>query len=138
MMCACMPVIFVMFKGVAQNTLSWAAKLKSWTTRSKSDVEMQPYVEVEHGNLPQVPRGTLRGLRSFMQRVHRSRPTDTGLMLTQPSHGEVLTYVSTDYDYHTHLARQDGSIAGGPSSKKWQLSRTYKPSDKGPDASHNG
>lgn len=60
-MCGCMPVVFVMFKGVTQNTLKWESKLRSWTARSKSDIEMQPYTEVENGSLPQVPRGTLGG-----------------------------------------------------------------------------
>lgn len=123
-MCACMPVVFVMFKGVTQNTLKWESKLRSWTARSKSDIEMQPYTEVENSSLPQVPRGTLGGLRSFIQSVHRSRPTDTQLMLTQPSQGEVLTYVSADYDYHTRLGQPGAKIVEGSSSKEWQLSRT--------------
>lgn len=137
-MCGCMPVVFVMFKGVTQNTLKWASKLRSWTARSKSDIEMQPYTEVENGSLPQVPRGTLGGLRSFIQRVHRSRATDTQLMLTQPSQGEVLTYVSADYDYHTHLGRPGGKIAEGSSSREWQLSRTYNPSCQDPEISRSG
>ncbi|KUI66481.1 hypothetical protein VM1G_02343 [Cytospora mali] len=124
--CACMPVVFVLFKGAAVETASWVAKLRSWSSRSrnKTDIEMQPCTEEGKVLLPSVPRGTLTGLRSFMRGAGRSRPADTQVSSKEVSHEEVLTYVSADYDYHTQL-RQPNPPSTDSSSRKQQLLRTY-------------
>ncbi|TGJ80419.1 hypothetical protein E0Z10_g8347 [Xylaria hypoxylon] len=128
-LCACMPVVFVVFKGIGSKTASLAAKLRSWTTRNKSDTDMKPYSTVEEASLPSIPGGTLHGLQSFMRRALRSRQTDTRLTLTPSTHGEVLTYVSADDDYHAHLQRPGTHmpIRDGQGSKTWELHRAYGP-----------
>ncbi|ROW14974.1 hypothetical protein VPNG_03462 [Cytospora leucostoma] len=125
--CACMPVVFVLFKSFAAETRSWAARLRSWTTRGKTDLEMLSHSGIADADLPRIPKGTVTGLRNFMRGAHSSSLLDTHMTLMQAAPGEVLTYVSVDYDYHTQLRQPDTNTTGSP-SKSWTLHRTYEPS----------
>ncbi|KAI1121345.1 hypothetical protein F5Y10DRAFT_282568 [Nemania abortiva] len=116
-MCACMPVVFVLFKDFAATTLSWAAKLRSWTSRGKSATRIQSASEVENPQLPIVPKGTLSGLKSYIRRAYLSTSARSRAVSTQASDGELLTYVSSDYDYHTYMARPEARATAGPPSK---------------------
>lgn len=118
-----MPVIFVLFKGVTKTSLSWISKLRYLTrhpsapSHPQSDVQMLRYEQVgdEH-KLPQVPKGTLTGLRSCMRNKNRTTPAvgdDTTVALQSGGGGEMLTYVSADYDYHRQL--KIGAVGGGGS-----------------------
>ncbi|GAP82405.1 putative integral membrane protein [Rosellinia necatrix] len=129
LLCACMPVVFVVFKGFGSKTVSWAAKIRSWTTRSKFDTDMDLYSAVEEGSLPSIPRGTLHGLRSFVRRAYRTGHTDTELTLTPSTQGEVHTHVSVDDEYHAHLQRPHAPAASrdGQGLKTWRLHRVYGP-----------
>ncbi|KAI1408106.1 hypothetical protein F5Y13DRAFT_205087 [Hypoxylon sp. FL1857] len=130
-MCACMPVVFVLFKGITLETASWVAKLRFWTHRNRRDIEMQSYVAVNEDHLPQVPTGTLGGLKSFMRRAYHSRAGETQLTLTPSTHGEFLTHVSADDEYHAHLQKPgSGNLKrDGQATKRWELQRTYGPAN---------
>lgn len=64
--------------------------------------------------LPQVPRGAMTGLRSFVRNVGRSRPLPaTTATRTQqddyaPQTDVMLTMMSADYDYHGHIRNDSG------------------------------
>lgn len=110
-----MPITFVLFRVVAVETISWAAKLRSWTTGSKTEIELPPYHNAKHTSLPMVPKGTMTGVKSFMRRVYRSKPGDSHLTSSQPTDGDMLTYVSADYDYHNHLGGRGTQVKDTPS-----------------------
>lgn len=120
-----MPITFVLFKIIAVETISWASKLRSWTTRSKTEIELPSYHNVKNTSLPMVPRGTMTGVKSFMQRIYRSKPGDSHLTSSQPADGELLTYVSAEYDYHNHLEGRGPRVEDTPSSRPRQPSQTY-------------
>lgn len=119
-----MPVVFVLFKGAVAETRTWVAKLRSWTARSKMDLEMQSYSEVDKIHPPSTPGGTISGVKTCVQGAHHWSPGNTHETLIQTTHGQVLTYVSAEYDYHTHLRHPDTQNQSD-SSKSWQLTRTY-------------
>ncbi|KAI1760117.1 hypothetical protein GGR53DRAFT_102855 [Hypoxylon sp. FL1150] len=130
-MCTCRPVVFILFEGLALETASWAAKLRSWTNRNEGDIEMQSYMAIDYRLLPQVPKGTLSGLKSFMRKAYHSSPGDIQLTLSPSTAGEVITYVSADDDYHSHLQRPGAgnSSRNSQASKRWELHRTYGPAN---------
>lgn len=129
-----MPVIFVLFKGLMEKSASWVSKL--WSSRfssrrggggdPKSSFDPStgatsrsgnPYKEVgnrrdDGGLLPQVPRGALTGLRSFVRNVGRSRPLPaTTRNATTNTQGDdvMLTMMSAEYDYHGHIRNNSSS-----------------------------
>ncbi|KAK8053217.1 hypothetical protein PG996_012518 [Apiospora saccharicola] len=106
--CACMPVVFTLFRGLARRLLDWITKLRaSGKPQHKEGSEMPPFAEVEAGNgrLPPIPQGTLSGLKRFVRRTHRSRATDTSnTALTTTAQGD-FSLVSADYNYHAYLDR---------------------------------
>jgi hypothetical protein len=118
-----MPVIFVLFKGFSKKSLTWMSKLRYHMTLRRSnatqppassgasDVQMLPYEQVGDGEgekLPQVPKGTLTGLRRWMRNKDRTTPVgDTQPSAALTTNG-VLTYVSADYDYHSQLKKVGG------------------------------
>lgn len=129
-----MPVIFVLFKGLMEKSASWVSKL--WSSRfghsrhgrggdpkssqfdpstgATSQSGSPPYKrEGGGGLLPQVPRGALTGLRSFVRNVGRSRPLPATTMRTGTNNNHdddvMLTMVSAEYDYHGHIRNNSSS-----------------------------
>lgn len=155
-----MPVIFVLFKGLLEKSVSWVSKL--WSSRSRSsrrgvlDAKSldpstgatgsssrggNPYREVRgddrKGLLPQVPRGALTGLRSFVRNVGRSRPlpaTQTNVTDRVGDGDDVmLTMMSAEYDYHGHIRNDSGvgeSGARGFSSNNKSVGQLPEPTTK--------
>ncbi|KAI0521604.1 hypothetical protein F5B22DRAFT_661947 [Xylaria bambusicola] len=114
-MCACMPVVFIIFKDFAVTTLSWATKIRSWTSRGKSTTRIQSNSKFEDPQLPIAPKGTLNGLKSYIRRAYRSTLARSGVVPSQASDGELISYVSSDYNYHTHMVRPEaGATASLP------------------------
>lgn len=113
-LCSCIPVAFVVFKGAAQKSSSWVSHVWSNLTGgylkgsepngvSEGEVKVMPYGEVTNDqNLPLVPKATMTGLRSFLGRVGRTQ-TGTPDPDTFASDDLNLTAVSRDYDYHRQL-----------------------------------
>lgn len=129
--CSCMPIIFVLFKSMLEKSVSWASKI--WSSRSTSrrlgpksmdlsttgasSSQMNPYKEVgnKQETLPQVPQGTLTGLRSFMRNAGRSRPMKTQTTVTV--NDVVLTPMSGEYDYY---GQQRGGLFGRQPGQYYQ------------------
>ncbi|KAK7959362.1 uncharacterized protein PG986_004216 [Apiospora aurea] len=106
--CACMLVVFVLFRGIVRRLLEWIKQPRaSGKPQNKNEWKVYLNAEVEggNGNLPSVPPGALSGLKRFMQRTLRSRATDTNLTLADTARGDVSSFVSADYNYHAHLDR---------------------------------
>ncbi|KAK7992450.1 hypothetical protein PG988_001244 [Apiospora saccharicola] len=100
--CACMPVVFTLFRGLARRLLDWITKLRaSGKPQHKEGSEMPPFAEVEAGNgrLPPIPQGTLSGLKRFVRRTHRSRATDTSnTALTTTAQGDFSLNAIHDFE----------------------------------------
>lgn len=106
-----MPVIFVLLKGTLEKPAGWLSGLVHLITghsRKSSDtspdggsgVQINPYMGVDESSqeLPQVPKGTVTGLRSFVRNFGRTDVEKTQSHL--PTDGIVLTVLSEDNDYH--------------------------------------
>uniref|UniRef100_A0A0B7KC78 Rhodopsin domain-containing protein n=1 Tax=Bionectria ochroleuca TaxID=29856 RepID=A0A0B7KC78_BIOOC len=110
--CSCMPVIIILFKGFNSWSTQFLSRIRSsisnsrkFSDRSKdSDIEMLRYEGIEENGLPEVPRGTMTGMRTFMSNFNRTRPAK---MQT-----ELLTVASADLNYHAQL-RQEVERKGG-------------------------
>jgi hypothetical protein len=117
-MSSCMPVIFVVFRGFTIWSASWATKIWSLISRGRtqdglsqaSDIQLVRYNEMSGSHLPEVPKGSLTGLKSFMRNFHRTNPVKTQTT-TVP-----LTYASMDYDYHAQLKQQHADARSPPLS----------------------
>lgn len=133
-----MPIIFVLFKGIMEKSASWVSKL--WSSRSSrragpksfdpstgtgaTSSSANPYKEVGYrhdddnnngrgGFLPQVPRGAMTGLRSFVRNVGRSRPVPGTTVHATQQDDIMLTMMSADYDYHGHIRQSSTGLNGG-------------------------
>ncbi|KAI5861021.1 hypothetical protein GGS23DRAFT_578385 [Durotheca rogersii] len=76
--CCCMPVIFVLFRGLLAKTESFWVSLVSYlgprsklSGKSASEGSADPPGKIPTGELPQVPRGTLNTLASFVRKGTR-------------------------------------------------------------------
>ncbi|CAH0033774.1 unnamed protein product [Clonostachys rhizophaga] len=104
--CSCMPVIIILFKGFNSWSTQFLSRIRSsistsrkFSDRSKdSDIEMLRYEGLEENGLPEVPRGTMTGMRTFMSNFNRTRPAK---MQT-----EILTVASADLNYHAQLRQE--------------------------------
>lgn len=126
--CACMPVVYVLFKDAAIGTLSWASNLRSWASRSRTAVEVHPYADVEM-SLPKLPGQSVNSIESFKPPVSNFKGAEFQATPPQTLHREVFTHVSAQNDYHPHMHRFGSGVDGMSSYKTWQLSRTYSPAE---------
>ncbi|KAI0503201.1 hypothetical protein F5B22DRAFT_652278 [Xylaria bambusicola] len=107
-MSSCMPVIFVLFRGLTAWCASQVSKLWSLAGLSKrtngpiEPVDTQPLHDdmSDKKKLPEWPKGTLTGLRSLMRNFNRTNPAKT------QTANSCVTYDSVDYDYHMQLKKQ--------------------------------
>lgn len=123
--CSCMPVIFVLFKGTLDKLVGWLSGLLHLITghsrdssnmgpNGGNDIHITLYKCVDGGGqeLPQVPKGTVTGLRSFVRNFGRTDVEKTEGHLS--TDGNMLTVVSEVYDYHQHF--RDGAPWMGQSA----------------------
>lgn len=123
-----------------EKSASWVSKLwsssrssrrggapKSFDPSTTGASSGNPYKEVggrrDGQGLPQVPRGALTGLRSFVRNVGRSRqvPATTQRSSTTAvgSPDDVmLTMMSAEYDYHGHIRNSASVVAKSASISK--------------------
>ncbi|CAG9945148.1 unnamed protein product [Clonostachys rosea f. rosea IK726] len=106
--CSCIPIVFVHFKSLGSLSGSWFSKIRYMSGRKGSsgrggstDKQILDSHEIEMGpaGLPQVPKGTMTGVRSFMRNFNRTNKvhmTQTGL----------LSVDSLEYTYHDQLQRE--------------------------------
>ncbi|RYP91932.1 hypothetical protein DL770_001906 [Monosporascus sp. CRB-9-2] len=120
--CCCMPIVFVMFKGLLKRSesawMSLVGYLRSQSKRSglattESDTKVSS--DTPGDRLPQIPKGTLSGLTSFIRKGPRSQGPKTPGVETQAS-----TYFelrSVDYDYHNY-------VQGNPAYGEHEIAQT--------------
>ena len=120
--CACLPVVFILFKKSTKSG-PWASLVRYFQThRSRkqstdglgtegsSDFSAAGDRMAEKGQLPKIPRATMTGLRSFIHKSHRTQ--DPGAVMV---HTELSTYnelASIDDEYHAQLLKT-GRAPGG-------------------------
>lgn len=112
-LCSCIPVAFVLFKGMAEKSSTWARQFWSNFTGgyrkttdpsgpSKDQMNQPLHYQANYDpELPQVPKATMTGLRSFFDRFGHSKAEKT--QATAYTDDLNLTMMSVDYDYHKHL-----------------------------------
>ncbi|RWA06921.1 hypothetical protein EKO27_g8182 [Xylaria grammica] len=106
-LCACIPVFFVLFKGVVKRTESSFLYLRGHLSPHGSrkghnvDAAQNPQPKI----MGLVPGGTLTGLRSIFRKAGRTQNQGTEKALTDASGPEFLELQSIDYDYHAQLRR---------------------------------
>ncbi|KAI1175953.1 hypothetical protein F4777DRAFT_548569 [Nemania sp. FL0916] len=99
--CACVPVTFVLFQRAATTARNWASRLMPWAFEGQSALtESKIYPEVNGQQPPPVRQSIRSGLRSYIRRAYSGTPAPTS---TAPA---LDSYVSADYDYHAQIARQ--------------------------------
>ncbi|KAH8898416.1 hypothetical protein GQ53DRAFT_817688 [Thozetella sp. PMI_491] len=107
--CSCVPIIFVHFKGFASWSGAWITKIRYQTHGTKGNKQADPGDVREiniiadnnfHGqdNLPSIPDGRMKGLKSLLRNFNRTKPATTQTAMT-----ELLTVESGGYSYHEHL-----------------------------------
>ncbi|ROV89586.1 hypothetical protein VMCG_09947 [Cytospora schulzeri] len=114
--CSCMPVTFVLFKGTLDRSAAWLSGLLHLTTgrtpkpsgansngRRDEQIHPQKGADANSQKLPQIPKGTVTGLRSFVRNFgHRDIEKSAAHLSTD---NIMLTVVSEDYDYHRAIQR---------------------------------
>ncbi|TGJ75780.1 hypothetical protein E0Z10_g10959 [Xylaria hypoxylon] len=105
-LCACIPIFFVLFKGVVQRTESSFLYLRGHLSPHGSGKDQN----VDAAQNPQlkitaiiVPSGTLSGLKSIFRKAGRTQNHGTEKALTDASGSQFLELQSIDYDYHAQL-----------------------------------
>lgn len=133
--CSCLPVVFSTIRGVAKVGM-WATLVRyvksggrySGASGSGGPVpQKEPITGIseDSNGLPQIPQGTLTGVKSFIRKAYRSKPANTINVTT-----ELHTFsglASIDDDYHAQLQRgyfassnthlndtSQASVASGP------------------------
>ncbi|RAH66287.1 uncharacterized protein BO66DRAFT_431454 [Aspergillus aculeatinus CBS 121060] len=116
-LCACVPVFFVVLRTWLQRTESGFVYLKQRLTLSRASKSTVALSDPAHkpGISLDIPTGTLSGLRSMFRRPKPIDPEE-GKMGIQVSHYYELQ--SVDVDYHAHLrgdsaSGRDPSLRGG-------------------------
>ncbi|RAK79669.1 uncharacterized protein BO72DRAFT_424468 [Aspergillus fijiensis CBS 313.89] len=116
-LCACVPVFFVVLRTWLQRTESGFVYLKQRLTLSRASKSTVALSDQAHkpGVSLDIPTGTLSGLRSMFRRPKSIDPEE-GKMGIQVSHYYELQ--SVDVDYHAHLrgdsaSGRDPSLRGG-------------------------
>lgn len=115
--CACMPVAFVLFKTFAQKTESSYKYLLGYILprpTSSHNQQISPHDStntegLRNEALPRVPKGTLSGLVSFMRTSSRSQHGTSNDAELDGATSAYFELTSIDYDYHSHL--KGGKIA---------------------------
>ncbi|KAI1152776.1 hypothetical protein F4825DRAFT_450196 [Nemania diffusa] len=111
-LCACISVFFVLFKGIVQRTESGFQYLREHLNPHNNE-------KGQHANSTQTPQpklaplitsGTLTGLKSMFRKAGRTKNQGTEKALTDASGPEFLELQSIDYDYHAQL-RQSSHAA---------------------------
>lgn len=113
-LCSCIPVAFVLFKGMVEKSSTWSSYVwykftgggSSRPTDSggvsrgpnKQPLHAQPNYDQE---LPQVPKATMTGMRSFFDKFGHSTAEKT--QGNANIDGMDMTLKSVDYDYHKQL-----------------------------------
>lgn len=136
LMCCSLPVIFVLFRSIRPLSESAWSSVKDWL-RARSAGSQDPskmssakayqikFTESPdkpgREELPQVPKGTLSGLLSFVRKgarsEYRSRLDHTRINQRTESHVELASI--DDYNYHTYL--NDRSVGmGRPSDSAYR------------------
>lgn len=112
-LCSCIPVAFVLFKGMVEKSSTWASHF--WynftggyhRTTDPSGPRKGQMNQLQHhqanydAKLPQVPKATMTGLRSFFDRFGQSKAEKTHATVYTDDLN--LTVMSVDYDYHQQL-----------------------------------
>lgn len=111
--CSCIPVAFVLFRGIAKKSSMWASHIwynltggyrkatePSGASEGQNDLPLGQKV-TDDQKLPQVPKATMTGLRSFLGRFGTTKAETA--QTSVPTDGLRLTMMSTDYDYHQQL-----------------------------------
>jgi len=99
--CSCMPVIFVLLKGMLKKEyFSYLIRYFRTFTRRHSGGSTEKQEKPQQVELPVIPKATVTGLRSFIRKFHLSSHAQTG---TVSSYDDLTSMNSTNDDYHTHL-----------------------------------
>lgn len=109
-LCSCIPVAFVLLKGMVEKSSTWSSNFwykftggKSKSTdpsgASKEPTRQPPDAQPNYEpNLPQVLKATMTGLRSYFDKFGHSKAEKTN------ARDDIdMTLMSVDYDYHEHL-----------------------------------
>ncbi|KAI0470240.1 hypothetical protein F4859DRAFT_522738 [Xylaria cf. heliscus] len=125
--CASMPVAFVLFRSFAQRTESnykhLLAYVRSRVTGNRSP-ESGTVESAKPGNfrnepLPQVPKGTLSGLVSFIRKSAGSQPSmHQNLRLDGTLSTPYVELTSIDYDYHAQIRQGQATGSKESSSRR--------------------
>lgn len=112
-LCSCIPVAFVLFKGMTERSITWANHFWNNLTHgyrkapdSKDAKRFQAKDSFSNQaqdieNLPRVPNATMTGALSFFDRLGRSKAEKTQAAMY--THNLNLTLMSVDHDYHKQL-----------------------------------
>lgn len=99
--CGCMPVITIFLRGLVERLMvSWAS-MKKHSVTMFSKAEKEGRSGDSDRQLPDIPGGTLFGIRTFIRRLHRSNAEETALPMTEMSAFSKLG--SIDEGYHEQL-----------------------------------
>lgn len=111
--CSCLPVVFATVKGLTTGDV-WATIARYVKTRghrngaSGSGSVGEPKLPStdtsgDENDLPEIPRGTMTGVRTFIRKAHRSGSSDS-INVTTESH-TFSDLESVDDYYHSQLQR---------------------------------
>lgn len=111
--CSCLPVVFATVKGFTTGDI-WATIARYVKTRgyrsgaSGSDDVGEPKLpslntSCDENDLPQIPRGTMTGVRTFIRKAHCSKSEDSINVTTELHTFSELA--SVDDCYHSQLQR---------------------------------
>ncbi|KAJ2991851.1 hypothetical protein NUW58_g2372 [Xylaria curta] len=105
-LCACIPVFFVLFKTAARRTEYGFIYLKEhFSPRGSGRGDIAGREGTHHPKIEaQVPSGTLNRLKSIFRKVGRTQAQGTEA-LTDLRTSDFLELQSADYDYHAHIRR---------------------------------
>ncbi|KAI0853247.1 hypothetical protein F5Y00DRAFT_135592 [Daldinia vernicosa] len=103
--CSCMPIVFVPFRRLTRTTLRNSLLKLISTYRGHNYKEFahnpsDPEIMIQTEQLPQIPKSSWTGLRSWVCKMHLSQPGRAN---------DVSTYreiTSVDIDYHEHLRKE--------------------------------
>ncbi|KAK8123168.1 hypothetical protein PG984_011838 [Apiospora sp. TS-2023a] len=104
-LCACIPVFFVLFRPVLRRFETGFVYLKErFSPRANKEnaaIEMKATSPPEIS--PHVPTGTLSGLKSFFRRVGHTQRKETEKPAPDTLTSQDLEFQSIDYDYHAQM-----------------------------------
>lgn len=101
LICSCMPVVSVPLKVFVESVVhSWSSMRKYSRTMFSQSEDAGKAKEALGAELPQVPSGTISGVRTFIRRLYRTDREDT-VQLTNVSAFSKLG--SVDEGYHEQL-----------------------------------